>query len=262
MWPWSDEVRAQYGPNTTWPTSLNNKIFYVGQNLYNALTEMPKHYWVHFCHENRTTVLLQAAEKGDSMMAWIAIAQGARVNCKDQSGKPPLHYSAQSRHLEVTEVLLDAGAELNALDNEQKLPITYAQECGNDEVFEHLKRLEKLQERPKVTFGPKDDAPPTHIWIDAICIDQSNDDGRGHQVRLMRKIYEAAQCVSIWLGIADTLTPHAVEAVNLIAAHHRNFTTSDIVPYFENDASVYAKAGVPEISPRQWNALGSLYLRK
>lgn len=165
-------------------------------------------------------------------------------------------------HLEVTKILLNAGPDMEALDNEQKLPMAYAQEHGNDEVVRYLTRLEQLQERPNVTLAPKDDAPPTHIWSDAICIDQTNDDERSHQVRLMRKIYEATLCVSIWLGTPDILTPHAIEAVNLIAAHHQEFATSDIIPYFHNDAHVYNAAGIQEISKLQWNAPGSLYLRK
>ncbi len=182
-------------------------------------------------------------------MAWIAIAQGARPNCKDQSGTSPLHYAAQSGNLEVVELLLNAGAELDALDSEQKLPVTYAQKYGDDEVTRYLTRLEKLQERPKLSLGPKPEGSATRIWIDAICIDQSNDEERGHQVRLMRKIYEAAQCVSIWLGKEDILTPHAVEAVSLIASCHEKSAASNITPYVENDAHVHEAAGIPELSP-------------
>jgi Heterokaryon incompatibility protein (HET)/Ankyrin repeats (3 copies) len=262
MWPWSDEVKSQYGLNTTWPISLNNKFFYVGQNLYDALKEMPRHHWAHLRGEKGKTVLHRAAERGDSMTTWSAITHGARPNCKDQSAKSPLHYAAQSGNLEIVEMLVNAGAELDAVDSEQKLPSACAQEHGHSEVFRYLTRLEKLQERPKVSFGPSDDATPTHIWIDAICIDQSNDEERGHQVRLMRKIYEAANCVSIWLGTADKLTAHAVEAVALIAAHNEKFAASEIVPYFENKPHIYETAGIPPISPLQWNALASLYLRK
>ncbi|EAA29804.3 HET-domain-containing protein [Neurospora crassa] len=38
------------------------------------------------------------------------------------------------------------------------------------------------------------------LWIDAICIDQSNDKEKGHQVGQMRLIYECAQRVVVWLG--------------------------------------------------------------
>ena len=40
----------------------------------------------------------------------------------------------------------------------------------------------------------------TSYWIDAICIDQSDDKERGHQVRLMTEIYRHAMAVVVWLG--------------------------------------------------------------
>ncbi|KAK1776760.1 heterokaryon incompatibility protein-domain-containing protein [Copromyces sp. CBS 386.78] len=41
---------------------------------------------------------------------------------------------------------------------------------------------------------------PLTIWIDQICINQSNDQEKSAQVELMRKIYSSAQQVFIWLG--------------------------------------------------------------
>ena len=38
------------------------------------------------------------------------------------------------------------------------------------------------------------------IWVDAICINQRNDEERGHQVRHMGSIYQRATRVLIWLG--------------------------------------------------------------
>lgn len=41
------------------------------------------------------------------------------------------------------------------------------------------------------------------VWIDAICIDQSNDIERGHQVRLMPQIYQQATRVLMYIGEHD-----------------------------------------------------------
>ncbi|KAK5135055.1 hypothetical protein LTR08_005715 [Meristemomyces frigidus] len=40
-----------------------------------------------------------------------------------------------------------------------------------------------------------------YMYIDAICIDQSNDEEKGRQVRLMKEIYEKASKVWGWLGV-------------------------------------------------------------
>jgi hypothetical protein len=38
------------------------------------------------------------------------------------------------------------------------------------------------------------------IWIDAICINQNDENERGHQVAMMRSIYSKADCVRIWIN--------------------------------------------------------------
>ncbi|KAK0619562.1 heterokaryon incompatibility protein-domain-containing protein [Immersiella caudata] len=44
---------------------------------------------------------------------------------------------------------------------------------------------------------------PVHVWVDAICINQKDDNERTHQVQMMRDIYERSEEVSIWLGAAQ-----------------------------------------------------------
>jgi hypothetical protein len=44
------------------------------------------------------------------------------------------------------------------------------------------------------------------LWADAICINQSDDKERGHQVQQMRDIYSQAEEVVIWLGHATNQT--------------------------------------------------------
>lgn len=41
------------------------------------------------------------------------------------------------------------------------------------------------------------------FWIDAICIDQSNNGERNHQVQMMSQIYSGAESVLIWLGVEE-----------------------------------------------------------
>lgn len=44
---------------------------------------------------------------------------------------------------------------------------------------------------------------PLLIWIDALCINQDDDEEKCHQVEQMRTIYQRAREVSIWLGPED-----------------------------------------------------------
>lgn len=45
-----------------------------------------------------------------------------------------------------------------------------------------------------------------YLWVDAICIDQSNAEERGHQVGLMDTIYWKANSVLVWLGCSTDET--------------------------------------------------------
>ncbi len=52
------------------------------------------------------------------------------------------------------------------------------------------------------------------MWIDAICVDQQNLLERNHQVRHMRKIYEQAERVLIWLGEDSGIARLAFRGLN------------------------------------------------
>ena len=54
------------------------------------------------------------------------------------------------------------------------------------------------------------------LWADAVSIDQSNTKERGHQVNNMRKIYQNAQNVVIWLGTDDVNTAEPIALRDLV----------------------------------------------
>ncbi|KAF2008771.1 HET-domain-containing protein [Aaosphaeria arxii CBS 175.79] len=51
-----------------------------------------------------------------------------------------------------------------------------------------------------------------YIWIDQICINQSNHQERNHQVSLMCKIYEGCKLMLVWLRDDATFTPSTNQA--------------------------------------------------
>lgn len=42
------------------------------------------------------------------------------------------------------------------------------------------------------------------LWIDALCINQSDDDEKSQQVQMMSRIYREASQVNVWLGECDS----------------------------------------------------------
>jgi hypothetical protein len=71
-------------------------------------------------------------------------------------------------------------------------------------LFHALGRIRALQ---KVQF---------YIWVDSLCINQSDTTERNAQVRRMSQIYNRASGVFIWLGEEDTTSKIAVELINTI----------------------------------------------
>lgn len=54
------------------------------------------------------------------------------------------------------------------------------------------------------------------MWIDAICIDQNNNEERKQQVQLMARIYSTAHRVIVWLGEETVEIEGALEHIQLI----------------------------------------------
>lgn len=265
QFPWFDECATEYGSDTTWPVSCNNKLLYVTQNLYDALHEVPKdpHFYIRYGGpDQKKTILHLAAEGGKSAEVWMAIVSGANVNSRDKSGKTPLHYAAENGHSDIVEALIRAGADVTCGDKKDRTAIFYAQQNVHVQIVQYLARIERQKEGMKPTLGPSVDGNTSFMWIDAICIDQQNTAERSQQVNLMDRIYKDAACVSVWLGRADVLTEIAVQTVSQLAPCYQNLGEGDIVPYQNNNLEVYEKAGVPYVSDLQWNALAALYLRQ
>jgi hypothetical protein len=61
------------------------------------------------------------------------------------------------------------------------------------------------------------------IWIDAICINQSDDEEKSWQVQLMSEIYQRASFVSIWLGPADATSDKVMDFLNILGAKAMGF---------------------------------------
>ena len=78
------------------------------------------------------------------------------------------------------------------------------------------------------------------LWVDAICINQSNTSERTSQVRMMDKIYTEAECVIVWLGEAQATDEQALEFLRVI---HNYREDGDLDEYdnFDRDAYLVAQ---------------------
>lgn len=74
--------------------------------------------------------------------------------------------------------------------------------------------------------------PETPIWIDALCINQSNQTERSAQVSVMNQIYGGAARVIVWLGKATPELAAGVKAAERIgtvcSSHHSHAQNSNL----------------------------------
>ncbi|KAF4632852.1 hypothetical protein G7Y89_g5278 [Cudoniella acicularis] len=104
-------------------------------------------------------------------------------------------------------------------------------------------------------------AGPMYIWIDQICINQSDLNERSAQVQLMGQIYTQAQKTIIWLGGEDCFTHPGITAMNKLAsidpavARKLGFEKNILTP------KPYKIAQVEPIGAHEWIALHALLSR-
>jgi hypothetical protein len=72
-----------------------------------------------------------------------------------------------------------------------------------------------------MTAFRNESANDRYMWIDQVCIDQSNMDERNDQVRLMSIIYERAAFVVVWLDKTSHLRPEEAPQLTKHDFHRR-----------------------------------------
>ncbi|KAK2046240.1 HET-domain-containing protein [Colletotrichum somersetense] len=88
------------------------------------------------------------------------------------------------------------------------------QRCGSNGEFalRHLRKTEGV-----------------YVWIDQICINQSDNAEKGHQVRMMRQIYAAAARVAVWMGPSGNDSDMFLSHASAMSALVRGEKYADVV---------------------------------
>jgi hypothetical protein len=69
---------------------------------------------------------------------------------------------------------------------------------------------------------------PRVLWVDAVCIDQSNNNEKNHQVQQIYTIYSLARRVLIWLG-DDDLDDSSTSVGRLLTSEHGNLKMAAVL---------------------------------
>ena len=79
--------------------------------------------------------LIQAAERGELVTMRRLLADGARINARDQRGRSALLAATQRNRIEAARFLIQEGADVNAKDFIQDTPFLYAAAEGRTEIL-------------------------------------------------------------------------------------------------------------------------------
>jgi hypothetical protein len=134
-----------------------------------------------------------------------------------QAGSPSDEIECELRQRNLlTQVSLDDGLAYEALsyvwgEPESGASITLCGSCFpvTDNLAEALRHL-RLTDRERL------------LWVDAICINQYDEEEKEMQVRSMHKIYRLAQRVIAWLGVQDNASNQAFGLMSIGQKLHRD----------------------------------------
>lgn len=100
----------------------------------------------------------------------------------------------------------------------------------------------------------------SHLWVDAICINQKNLNERAEQVNLMARIFSTANGAHIWLGKSLARTKRAVELIQYLSQIPSQWFKF-MRQYHISKKETYQVLGLEFIPPTDWLVLRSFLQR-
>jgi hypothetical protein len=101
---------------------------------------------------------------------------------------------------------------------------------------------------------------PRTLWADSICINQENNDEKGHQVGLMGKIYHSAKRVIIYVGPdEDNYGPALVSLLDDVDQMISD--TCKTIDMSSRDSYPYLEENAPILHDPRWNSL-SIFVKQ
>lgn len=111
----------------------------------------------------------------------------------------------------------------------------------------------------------RDETQTVRLWVDALCINQSDLAERATQVLLMQRIYHTASKVCMWIGMEHNLTGAAFALLKKLEVLERHdFDRGPTMPPAAQqlyDAGAMQRLGLPAIPSDEWAQLVRLFKR-
>ncbi|KAI1179789.1 heterokaryon incompatibility protein-domain-containing protein [Nemania sp. FL0916] len=144
--------------------------------------------------------------------------QGLHVFGPDDKSNPNFIYQSKidvsTDQVRVVELMpgseddvIECSLEVRSIKEDgipEALSYVWGKAVSQEEILVDLQPFSVTKNLLEILRGLRHPKSPRTIWIDAICINQSNHEERNRQVRLMRDIYSQAQHTIIYLTEGDT----------------------------------------------------------
>ena len=132
---------------------------YINQNDLKGIKKLIEKHGVDCYDPDKRTFLINAASMGNIKVLQFVIDCGANIDFQDKIGYSALHFAAQNRLIEITDLLIEKGANVNVRDIHGNSPIWTAIFNAKDD-FTIVKKLYKagadIETKNKHDKSPKD----------------------------------------------------------------------------------------------------------
>jgi Heterokaryon incompatibility protein (HET) len=126
--------------------------------------------------------------------------------------------------------------------------------CNGKRLFIALNLEDALCMLQKTDWISENVPKQRYIWIDALCIDQTNLSEREAQVSLMGELFRKATTVIAWLGDEDSSTSDAFTVVDRLSSVAQERLSSIKTDDFLVAEAYPQKLGITPVLPMQWLA--------
>ncbi|KAF5008180.1 hypothetical protein FDECE_5513 [Fusarium decemcellulare] len=221
----------QYETMHQYPIAVNGRIMFVPRNIYEAL-KMAKEVNdpVERRDELGKTELIRAAQDNRIGAVRECLKQNAWIHAQDNFGETAMHYAAENGLLNIVEVLLHHGASMGIIDSHGRTPL----DCCSLWNHKQWNLAEELSYEWSKSPEDRELVPALEcirvgrpIWIDAVCVNQSNPDEQTSHAAMMAQIYGGAQSIVAWLGVSDDDTRIARNALTALVGSTDDDAMSD-----------------------------------
>lgn len=108
----------------------------------------------------------------------------------------------------------------------------------------------------------RDSESPITLWVDAICIDQEDDEEKSKQIQLLPRIFRLASNVIAYLGEEYEQSNLAIETLLQILAKDKQPFDKNVTKPVTPSSDSWEKRRIPPVEHEAWAAISSLFSRR